>query len=143
MGNNSFDGCTNISLTSLPQGLTSIGAGAFNGCTSLAITEIPEGVTVIEQATFANCTSIEEINLNNVETIKYNGTGVFWKCTKLRRVYAPKAKTIAVHTFGGCTSLEEVQLGSVGNPVTTLGGIFTSCTQNNLTIKVYIADGTT
>jgi len=141
---NAFNSCTNLALTSLPEGLTNIGTSAFQGCTSLAIAEIPEGVTVINQGTFANCTSLQEINLNNVETIKYDGTGCFMSCTNLKKVYAPKMKKLGGWAFGRCTSLEEVELGSMGNPVQSIAGsAFGNCTQSNLTIKVYIADGET
>jgi len=144
IGANAFNSCTNLALTSLPEGLTNIGTSAFQGCTSLAIAEIPEGVTVINQGTFANCTSLQEINLNNVETIKYDGTGCFMSCTNLKKVYAPKMKKLGGWAFGRCTSLEEVELGSMGNPVQSIAGsAFGNCTQSNLTIKVYIADGET
>ena len=57
--NYAFQGCTNLALTSLPSGVKSIGSGAFSGCTSLALTSLPSGVTSINSYTFRGCTNLE------------------------------------------------------------------------------------
>ena len=41
-----FYGCTNLSLTSLPEGITSIGDSAFDNCTNLALTSLPARLTI-------------------------------------------------------------------------------------------------
>ena len=53
-----FYGCTNLSLTSLPEGITSIGDSAFVDCTNLALTSLPAGLTSIWDAAFYNCTNL-------------------------------------------------------------------------------------
>jgi hypothetical protein len=43
-----------LALTSLPEGVTSIGYRAFEGCTSLALASLPKGAR-IEPSAFNNC----------------------------------------------------------------------------------------
>ena len=47
-------------LTSLPDGLTSVGHGAFNNCAFLALrlTSLPDGLTSIGNYAFNRCTSL-------------------------------------------------------------------------------------
>ena len=140
-------GNTTIDWTELPNAdkITEIRGAAFSGCTNLAITEIPRGVTTINSQTFYECTSLETINLPEVTRINsWNNVRTFGHCTNLRKVVAPKLQILDGYTFVACTSLEEVQLGSIGHPMTSIGtNAFMTCLQGNLTIKVYIADGET
>ena len=46
------NGCPSLALTSLPDGITSIGDHAFNDCTSLALTSLPDGLTRIGRGAF-------------------------------------------------------------------------------------------
>jgi hypothetical protein len=49
---NAFGGCSYLTLTDLPRGITSIGKNAFNSCININILEIPEGVTTIGDSAF-------------------------------------------------------------------------------------------
>ena len=62
-GNYAFYGCTNLALTALPDGVTSIGNYAFQNCTNLALTVLPDGITSIGNSAFQNCTSLYIIDL--------------------------------------------------------------------------------
>ena len=53
-----FFGCASLALTSLPDGLTSIGDYAFNGCASLTLTSLPDGLTRIGRGAFNGCASL-------------------------------------------------------------------------------------
>ena len=61
LGNNAFNDCTTLALTSLPEGVTTIGNRAFYGCTSLALTSLPAGVTSIGGDAFNGCSSLADI----------------------------------------------------------------------------------
>jgi len=75
IGDWAFRGCA--SLKKIPAGVTSIGDGAFFGCTSLE--EIPAGVTSIGDYAFLNCASLMEIPAG-VTSI---GDWAFWGCASL------------------------------------------------------------
>ena len=55
IGHGAFEGCTSVALTSLPNGITSIGAYAFYGCTSLMLTSLPDGLSSIGAYAFEGC----------------------------------------------------------------------------------------
>ena len=42
-----FHNCSNLALTSLPDGITSISDNAFNSCSKLALTSLPSEITTI------------------------------------------------------------------------------------------------
>ena len=57
---------TNLALTSLPEGLTSIGNSAFFGCINLALTSLPEGVANIGDNAFEGCVSLRTITFRSM-----------------------------------------------------------------------------
>ena len=81
-----FVNCTNLALTSLPEGLTSIGNGAFTGCSNLALTSLPESLTSIGVDTFSDCTSLTSITFKGTPT------------------------TIAANAFNSCTNLTDIKV---------------------------------
>ena len=60
IGDYAFYGCENLALTELPSGLTSIGDYAFYNCDDLVLTELPSGLTTIGESAFEVC---DKINL--------------------------------------------------------------------------------
>ena len=86
--NHAFSGCTNLALTSLPEGLKSIGDNAFQNCTSLTSITFKGTPTTIVSSVFPGCTNLTEIKVPWSEgkvanapwgatnaTITYNYTG--------------------------------------------------------------------
>ena len=51
IGGYAFDGCSSLTIITIPEGVTSIGRNAFYNCKSLTSITIPEGVTSIEENT--------------------------------------------------------------------------------------------
>ena len=83
-----FYGCGNLALTSLPEGITSIGYYAFAHCTGLTSLTFLGTPTSIASSAFQNCTNLTTINVPWAEgavanapwgatnaTINYNYTG--------------------------------------------------------------------
>ena len=138
-----FEGCTSLALTQLPNNLISIGNNAFYGCTSLVKLELPESLTTIGEYAFRNCSNLEEVNAsgNNCITVS---SRAFHTNTGLKKVNLPNVKFQGNAYFSTCTGLQEVTFGSIGHPITTLPwDTFYNCTQTGLTIKIYVASGTT
>ena len=128
--NNAFASCTNLALTSLPSGLRSIGGYAFDGCTNLALTSLPDGVTSIDNGVFSHCTNLALTSLpSGVTSI---GSNTFNSCTNLALTSLPDGVTsIGNGAFSRCTNLA---LTSLPSGVTSIGSnTFNSCTNLALT----------
>ena len=52
-----------LALTSLPEGITSIGDYAFADCINLTSISLPGSITNINQNAFYNCTNLTTINV--------------------------------------------------------------------------------
>ena len=102
IGRDVFSNCTSLALTSLPESLTSIGNYAFNYCTSLALTSLPEGLTSIGKYAFANCTSLTSITFKSTPTTITSGA--FDGCTNLTDIKVPWAEGTVANAPWGATN---------------------------------------
>lgn len=82
IGAGSFEGCGELSCVKLPDSVTTIEEGAFNQCSSLKRIVIPSGVTSIADYTFLLCESLTSIVLP--DSVTSVGYGAFGGCDKLR-----------------------------------------------------------
>ena len=106
-----------ITSISLPNNLTSIGAGAFTTC---ALTEIalPDSVNSIGNEAFMVCKSLKHIKIpKGVAAI---GSEMFRGCRELSSVILPDTvKSIGNNAFDHCESLVEInmptELETIGN----------------------------
>ena len=53
--------CTSLALTSLPDGITSIGPRTFEDCASLALISLPDGLVSIGDRAFYGCPILKPI----------------------------------------------------------------------------------
>ena len=67
IGNNAFDGQSQLASIVFPETLQSIGTRSFQGCTSLRSLDLPEGVTSLGGAAFRNCTSLSSVVVRSRE----------------------------------------------------------------------------
>lgn len=137
-----FKGCTALTETAIPAGVTEIGAETFSGCTALVTMSIPSSVTAIGTKAFNGCTALTEISIGNVKTIgseAFAGSGLtkvsvsaatlgeraFSNCTALTSVSLSGMASIPAGFLAGCTKLESV---TIPNSVTEIGaGAFDGC----------------
>lgn len=143
--NSRQDNLTNPSmkLTSLPSGITSIGAWAFFSCQNLVLTELPPGLLSIGESAFRKCTGLVSITIPVGVSILYNYT--FRYCSNLQTFIAPGIEIIvgANAALGNNSKLETVILGSIGHPVTSIYyTAFFNDNQLGLTITIYVTPGT-
>ncbi len=76
----------------IPEGVTSIGAGAFSGCTDLTSITIPISVISIGDYAFANCTGLTDIY--------YNGTRNQFKAIECGNYWNQNTGNYIIH-YGG------------------------------------------
>lgn len=108
IGGSAFDGCTELSVVTLPKSLTSIGFYSFANCTSLKNITIPKNVTESGGNCFTN---------SGVTTVSFEGEttevayGLFADCKNLITIHFPQTiKKIGDSAFAGCTGLTTVTL---------------------------------
>ncbi|MBQ3417251.1 MAG: leucine-rich repeat protein [Ruminococcus sp.] len=102
LGNLCFYGCNNLSIVSLPDGMTEIPGGAFYGATKLSEITIPATVEEIGGSAFYGCHALETVTF-----LKSSSTG------------KPSIKSIESYAFKHCEKLKdldfsETQLENVG-----------------------------
>ncbi|WP_320956650.1 leucine-rich repeat protein, partial [Enterocloster asparagiformis] len=130
IGDSAFRGCTGITLTELPDGVTQIGNSAFSSCTGITLTELPGGVEQIKSSAFRGCTGITLTELpGGLEQIE---PSAFNSCKNLKLTELPGGVTqIGDSAFYGCTG---ITLTELPDGVTQIGGsAFAHCTGITLT----------
>ena len=93
-----FDGCEDLSVAQLGNGLSVLPGRTFMGCSSLTNVVIPDGYTKIEDRAFQNCSSLEIISLpaslkeisfdafldsNNLTDVYFAGNQSQWAALKV------------------------------------------------------------
>lgn len=117
MGQNVFNGCTNLTTVILPDNATVIDNNMFYGNTKLSNVNIPASLTTIGSSAFYN-TAINNITLP--DSLKTINSSAFSDCTKLSAINIPDAVTIIdSNAFYNCSSLATVTVGE--NAKFTLG----------------------
>ena len=90
IGHYAFYQCFNLALTSLPDSVTSIGSWAFGNCSNLALTSLPDSVTSIGSYAFRNCTNLTNLTFKGTPTLI--DSNAFYGCTNLTTINVPWAE---------------------------------------------------
>lgn len=117
IGDNTFAGCSNLTIGELPSSVESIGYRAFADCTMLDIDALPESLKTIGSEAFANCQRLQLTALPAVEQI---GSKAFYDCPRFidLDMSASMFTSIESETFAGCGKLRNVILPET---LTTIG----------------------
>ena len=123
IGNNAFQNCSSLALTSLPTNLIEIEEGGFQSCTSLALTSLPSSLTTIGYNAFQNCSSLALTSLpDSVTTISNQA---FQNCSSLALTSLPAGLSkVNPNAFNGCSNLK---ITLIPSNITNVG--YTSFTQ--------------
>lgn len=121
LGDNCFDGCTDLIGLDVPSTVTSIGDYAL-ASTAIRDFDLPSSVTTIGDYAFYNCASL--ISALIPSTVTTFGSNLFDACTSLRECTIQNSATSLMSTFSGCNSLTSVTLPST---VTYLNYAFYHC----------------
>jgi len=104
-----FEGCTNITKVTIPDGVESIGYFAFANCSSLESINLPESLKEIKESAFSGCESITSVTIP--DGITYIGYSVFNECSSLESITLPESiESIEPGTFTGCSALTGITL---------------------------------
>lgn len=106
IGGSAFAGCTNLT-NMLMDSVTSIGVKAFSGCTKLQNLSIKSAIT-IEESAFENCGSITDINIP--DTVTSIGNKAFYKCAGPEQLVIRAKCTIGDEAFSYLTNVSELTL---------------------------------
>ena len=112
----------------LPDTVTSIGAGAFAGSAISGIT-LPAGLTVIPESLFANCVNLTSVTLP--ERVTVIGDNAFRNSGITGITFGGYLTTIGNYAFSDCTALKEVNFRLGPNerlPLTIGNYAFSGCT---------------
>lgn len=104
-----FSGCTDLTIITIPDGVTSIGSGAFSGCTELSRITIPDSVTYLGASAFSCCQNLKQLTISKgLTNISDNE---FYGCKSLKSVIIPEGVTsIGEWVFANCPQLETVNI---------------------------------
>ena len=120
IGQNAFEGCSDLASVTIHAGITSIGRGAFSECANLTnITVDPENTKYDSRD---NCNAIIETNTNTLisgckttsfpNNLSSIGEYAFYHCLGLRSVEIPdNVRNIGSSAFEGCNDLSFANIG--------------------------------
>jgi len=136
IGDRAFMESVTITSVTIPNGVTSIGAGAFAD-SSLTNVTIPNSVTKIRASAFMDCKRLTSIiipsSVTSIETGAFNGTSLtsvtipnsitsienatFYDCANLLSVIIPSSVAkIGNSAFGECPNLTSVTFQGIISP---------------------------
>ena len=127
IGDDEFNGQTDITSIIFPDSLRVIGTRAFCGCSGLLRVDLSRTrVTVMHELAFRGCTALAEVLLPS--TLVKLGEYAFYLCTMLASVDLSCTKLSAIEkdTFAYCTNLATIMFPAT---LTTIGNhAFLRCT---------------
>ena len=109
IGPQAFQGCTALTVATLPDGVKTLSPGLFYGCTALAAATLPGGVTNVGDAAFAECRRLASVTLPSGLTGL--GESTFLNCRSLTSIAVPAGIASVPGQFCyECRSLAAVDL---------------------------------
>lgn len=109
VGEEAFNGCTELLSISMPNTVINIGEKAFQDCRSLKTIDIPKGIEIIKDETFAGMIGITSIVIP--ESVVRINKYAFMFCSNLKNVYIDGLiQQIGDDAFFGCDNIENVYI---------------------------------
>lgn len=108
IGEFEYEGNTDLTEFSIPDGVQIISDGAFLGCTSLRRVIIPSSVTCIGNSAFTMCSALESVLIP--EGVSSIGECAFSQCGSMKSVTLPESIVkIGADAFDGCPCQKEAE----------------------------------
>ncbi len=109
IGNNAFNGRTELVSVVIPSSIVTIGSCAFYSCSNLSSLIIQDGLTTIKERAFAKCISLTTLDLPDTVTLIEGGA--FGKCSNLSNVKLSKSlEQMNAHAFFDCDRLTSIEI---------------------------------
>ena len=105
VGNNAFEGCTDLKSIKMGKKITKIGKRAFKDCSSLSSYSF--NASEIGEYVFENCTSITSFRGGSLKILP---EGMFYGCTSLSSFSCRYDTKVGKYAFCGCTALTSLKL---------------------------------
>jgi subtilase family serine protease len=149
IGDSAFQGNTNLTSVTIPNGVTSIGQFAFYQCSILTNVNIPSSVISIGDYAFDYCYKLEDFVVDNSNSAYSSPEGILFNKNQTVLVQFPAGRggnyiipdsvtDVGAGAFLYCTSLLSV---TIPNSVTTIGAYgFDNCSS---LVSVVIPDSVT
>ncbi len=133
-----FEGCSGLTLVTIPNSVTSIGDYAFCGCDSLTSVTIPNSVKNIGEQAFLDCSGLKSVHISDIAAwcnIDFGESTsnplqhahhLYLNGEEVKDLVIPNSVTsIGDFAFCWCSGLTSV---TIPNSVTSIGdGAFRSC----------------
>ncbi|MCM8871753.1 MAG: leucine-rich repeat domain-containing protein [Paludibacteraceae bacterium] len=122
IGAGAFGGCTGLTSVTIPNSVTEIGGSAFYNCTGLTSITIGNGVTSVGEEAFYGCDNIETADINSQAALN----AIYFKDKLTSIILGDGVTSIRNYAFEDCTGLTSV---TINNGVTSIGReAFRGCT---------------
>ena len=110
ISSNAFSGVHGIESITLDDNVISVEDIAFNELPSLKTVKVKGSNTIWGYQVFANNLQLEEIELNQLNSIGYS---MFKNCPAIKALSCPNVKIIDKYAFDGCNNLENINAPSL------------------------------
>jgi hypothetical protein len=119
---------TGCQTTTIPSGVTGIGASAFHGCSRLTSVSIPSSVTSIGSYAFYGCSGLTSVSISIPSSVTSIGASAFVWCSALTSVSIPSSVTsIGASAFRGCSGLTTITVDANNATYRSTGGDGNEC----------------
>ena len=102
IGAGAFQNCNELTTVNLSEGLEAISNQAFSNCTKLASITLPNSVTTIGQIAFSGC-ALTTINIP--DNIKSIGASAFYECNITKMVLNKNIENLDYRAFGNVNTI--------------------------------------
>ena len=109
IGENAFNGCSQLTEITIPNSVSDIGDYAFSGCAIRNIV-IPDNVKTISAGMFSGCTNLQSVTMP--DSIQEIGSNAFYGCGSIRNITIPESTaSIGNYAFYNCYNLNDIIIG--------------------------------
>lgn len=116
VGNDAFNGCSNVTKLTFPDATTTIGARAFQNCSSVTEVTVGKELKTIGASAFLNCKSFTALLLPDEFTTM--GESAFENCIKLTVAKLGKSLTaVPARAFKNCIALSEMRVPATAKSI--------------------------
>ncbi len=122
--NGTFQNCYALQSVTIPEGVKKLNGQSFSGCTNMRLLSLPKSVTSFCDYEFNEC-PFRSIDLREFTADEYSSV-VFANCRQLEECFLPESMTkIPSRMFENCESLESVDIPE--NVTTIESQAFSNC----------------